>query len=234
VNLNRVPTTLSLEPFPATKPPLRPRSYPHDEGTEPQVSVFAGNPERYFFQTETTQHNFASAVVMESPDHHSKVQFGPQCQEVTSGYAIVLPYQQLTRIHAPRKMGYRIYQQEALDRMYAADWKKFSSGIAPLVLESSGKTSISESREDNYDEFTVVVNDGGGYELWAGNGAGMKPVPNFVPCRNPNIFLDRVARLAQHRIVKNLKSPDHTSLSGKFSFRIKGEPFEPPPVGETF
>jgi len=118
--------------------------------------------------------------------------------------------------------------------MYAADWKKFSSGIAPLVLESSGKTSISESREDNYDEFTVVVNDGGGYELWAGNGAGMKPVPNFVPCRNPNIFLDRVARLAQHRIVKNLKSPDHTSLSGKFSFRIKGEPFEPPSVGETF
>ncbi|KAF8252035.1 hypothetical protein K440DRAFT_658307 [Wilcoxina mikolae CBS 423.85] len=196
---------------------------------EPQIPVFAGNPDRYFFQSETTQEISTLAptlsVDMATTDQHSKALFSrqssPQCQNMMSAL-----YRQWTLIHVTRYKGYGNHQLEALDRIEKVDWKKFSYGIAPLQLVRSNCFSIGDSGEGNQNGFSVMIDEGGGYELWTGDGASMKPIPHFTRFRNPDVFLSRVAQLAKYGIVKNLKSPNHTPLTGKFSFRVKDDRFD--------
>ncbi|KAF8541805.1 hypothetical protein BDD12DRAFT_877896 [Trichophaea hybrida] len=141
------------------------------------------------------------------------------CQDLKPGFKPVSHYRQSTPIHAPHKQEYQIHQREAVTNFHNADWEKFSSGIAPLKLINP---SISNAGENG---FSVVVNDGSNYELWSGTGAETIPISNFVPCSNPNIFLERVARLAQYRVIENLRNPDNSLFSKNISFRVKDYPF---------
>ncbi|KAF8252523.1 hypothetical protein K440DRAFT_332782 [Wilcoxina mikolae CBS 423.85] len=172
---------------------------PGNQCAAPQVPYFAGNAERYFYGFEDTQNTSSIAV------GHVKGR-------------------RMTHIYAPYKGEYQIHQVKAVDRLYAMDWGKFSSDIAPLVFEPSRSTN--DYKSNNFDTFTVEVNRDGMYELWSRTGTCIQPVPEFVPCSIADIFLSRMARVAQYQVIKDLKGTEHALMNGKLLLRVKGYEYD--------
>jgi len=207
----------------------------HNEYSEAQVPFFAGSAERSFFHMERTWSTLNAVQAHTGTEYtiypkDTQVPNGIKQltraidMDVTDRKSKVQIVKQLTRIYAPFENNYRTHQNEAVKRLHALNWNMFSSGIAPLVLERSVNSGIGGSGDDDFDTFSVMVDDIGMYELWTGHTSAMKPIPNFVPCSIPRIFIERVIRLAEYRVIKNLKGPDNTPLSGKLSFRVIGKP----------
>jgi len=148
----------------------------------------------------------------------------PQWREVIPGCRAILsarPFEEYTRILTPHKTTYKAHQIEALNKLRLVDVDKFSA-ISPLHLKD---TNIDDGNTHNKRVYTATVNDDGKYKLWTGMGTSVKPIPNLIPCSNPEKFLGRVSQLAHHQIVKDLKNLNEaSSLYAKFSFRVKGRP----------
>ena len=167
----------------------------------------------------------ARVIVKEAKDLWVKAQIieghSPEWGDVKPGCRAILSARpnHLTRVKIPRHAYRNSNQNNAVERLCNADWKEFSTGVAPLVHETND-LGLNNNNHIYCATYNVMVNEHGEYELWT---EGMKLIPYFPPCGDPKIFLRNVTLLSQYNIVKNLRPESVSELKGKFSFRVKGK-----------